>query len=238
MPATCNVRLLGQRPARLVIAGALATAAIGGFHEPPARADEAAGLQRGVRVAALGSGEPEAFTFSPSLPARPQAIVTDLKVLLAQNGQPVRSDAVVDDILVAVTTSTPLAVDEDIAKQHGLELIERTELSSLGLRVVRYRVPVSVAAGKVLAALANDQRIRRAQMDVEYQPLPPSAPAPVASATKQAPPAAAKADDKLQTTERRRIEAAKVAKAGALDKADGATSYRPSRVGDVLSGGL
>jgi hypothetical protein len=145
---------------------------------------------------------------------------------------------VVDDILVALAASTPTAVDEDIAKQHGLELIERTELTSLGLRVVRYRVPVSVAAGNVLAALATDQRIRRAQMDVEYQPLPPSTPAPVASAAKQAPPAAAKAEDKLQSVVRRRTEAAKVAKAGTLDKADAATSYQPSRVGDVLSGGL
>jgi hypothetical protein len=214
-------------------------AAIGGFHALPILADEAAGAQRGVRVAALGSGEPVAFTFGPSLPARQKEIVTDLKVLLAQNGQPVRSDGVVDEILVAVPSSTPQSVDDDIAKQHGLGLIERTELSSLGLRIVRYRVPVSLAAGKILAELTNDQRIRRAQRNVEYQMQPPGTPAPVASAPMQAPRAAAKkAEDKPQTAVRRRIEGAKMAKAGALDKHDAASSYRPSRVGDVLSGGL
>ena len=67
----------------------------------------------------------------------------DLKVLLAQHRpSTTQNDATTgeDTILVAIVLSVPQSVDEDIAKQYGLELLDRTELPELDLRIVQFRV--------------------------------------------------------------------------------------------------
>jgi hypothetical protein len=57
---------------------------------------------------------------------------------------------------------------DDIAAQHDLKLVDRTELSSFGLRIVRYRVQNSRPIGPVIANLRRDQRISSAQANIEY----------------------------------------------------------------------
>ncbi len=68
-------------------------------------------LQPVTRIAAAGAVEPEAFAFRPGLPVRETEIDADLKLLLAQNGPPAKTDAEFGDdtILVAFALSVPKA---------------------------------------------------------------------------------------------------------------------------------
>ena len=145
--------------------------AFGLLGEPSALAADLSELQSVTRIATAGSGQPEAFAFRPGLPVRETDIDADLKLLLVQNGAPAKSDAEFGDdtILVAFAFSVPESIDEDIAKEHGLELVDRTELSSLGLRVVRYRAQANSPIAPIIANLRKDQRISSTQASVEYR---------------------------------------------------------------------
>jgi hypothetical protein len=153
--------------------------AFGLLGEPRALAADLGDLQPVTRIATAGGGEPEAFAFRPGLPARETEIDADLKLLLAQNGPPSKIDAEFGDdtILVAFALSVPHSIDEDIAKQHGLELVDRTELQSLGLRVVRYRAQANSPIAPIVANLRKDQRISSAQGNTEYRLPSQSGPA-------------------------------------------------------------
>ena len=153
--------------------------AFGLLGEPSAFAADLGDLQPVTRIAAAGAGEPEAFAFRPGLPARETEIDADLKPLLAQNGPPSKTGAVFGDdtILVAFALSVPQSIDEDIAKQHGLELVDRTELPSLGLRVVRYRAQANSPIAPIITNLRKDQRISSAQASAEYRLPSQSGPA-------------------------------------------------------------
>ncbi len=121
-----------------------------------------------ARVAAI-EGALEHFPYHASLPIRRVEVKADLKLLLAQSESSALDGAARDDtILVAFALSEPYSIDEDIAAQHGLELIDRTELSSFGLRIVRYRVQTNQPIGPVIANLRKDQRISSVQANVEY----------------------------------------------------------------------
>ena len=88
-----------------------------------------------ARVAAI-EGALEHFPYHASLLIRSVEVKADLNLLLAQSESSVLDGAARDDtILVAFALSEPYSIDEDIAAQHGLELIDRTELSSFGLRL-------------------------------------------------------------------------------------------------------
>jgi hypothetical protein len=145
--------------------------AFGLLGEPSAFAADLRGLQSVTPIATAGNGEPEAFAFRPGLPARETDIDADLKLLVAQNGPPSKTGAEFGDdtILVAFALSVPQSIDEDLAKQHGLELIDRTELQSLGLRVVRYRAQANSPIAPIIANLRKDQRISSAQASAEYR---------------------------------------------------------------------
>ncbi|MBX9588253.1 MAG: hypothetical protein K2X43_03045 [Hyphomonadaceae bacterium] len=207
----------------------------------PARADES-GLVALTRMASIGSGS-ETLSVQIGLPARAPEVEVDLKVLLAQSGPPAKTDAVAGDdtILVALALSVPQSVEDDIAVQYGLELLERTELSGLGLRIVHFRVSGNRPIGPILAELRNDQRIRRAQHNAHYA-LPHQGTA--ISRLNGAPPALpAKPGATEPRIDRKAPPAAKVAqKPAERTSLAAATSadQRPrlGRVGDVLSGGL
>ena len=153
--------------------------AFGLLGEPSAFAADLSELQSVTRIATAGSGEPEAFAFRPGLPARETDIDADLKLLLAQNGSPLKTGAEFGDdtILVAFALSVPQSIDEDIAKEHGLELVDRTELPSLGLRVVRYRAQANAPIAPTIANLRKDHRISSAQTSAEYRLPSQSGPA-------------------------------------------------------------
>ena len=179
MSATCSSYSQRQRWTSalwrsLISAAACIMAVVSAFGllgEPSTLAADLGELQPVARIAATGGGAPEAFAFRPGLPVRETEIDGDLKLLLAQNGPPSSKGATFGDdtILVALALSVPQGIDEDIAKQHGLELVDRTELPSLGLRVVRYRTQANASIAPIIANLRKDQRISSAQANAEYR---------------------------------------------------------------------
>ena len=203
------------------------------------------------------SGSQDVAPFRLGMPPRLIPLDVDLKVLLVQNRPPhVKTDAPADDetILVALALSVPASVDDEIAKQYGLDLIERTELRELDLRIVTFRVAGNKPTGPILAELRNDQRIRRAQYNVQYgQPSqgppaisrlngPPEETKPEI-APRQADrksPAVAKVAQKLAeqvpTTQPGAVQSLRSLKSEPLS--ENAQPLRVGRVGDVLSGGL
>lgn len=204
-----------------------------------ARADDGRS-QALTRLASAGGLDAQPWRLG--LPARFADVDVDLKVLLAQNGPPAKTDVANGDdtMLVALALAVPQSVDDEIGRQYGLELIDRTELTDLGLRIVQFRAPANRAVEPILAELRNDQRIRRAQRNARYEMPTQSKPAPgVAAATPNA---------KVQASARRGPNGTPGAKlrrrlAGpvAVDERGTAPSVRPLRVGnvgDVLSGGL
>ena len=121
-----------------------------------------------ARVAAI-EGALEHSPYHASPPIRRIEAKADLKLLLAQSELSALDGVASDDtILVAFVLSEPYSVDEDIAAQHGLKLIDRTELSSFGLRIVRYRVQNNQPIGPVITNLRKDRRISSVQTNVEY----------------------------------------------------------------------
>ena len=125
------------RPAAIMKAGALA-AALSLAMASAAWADEGK-IQGSTRVAAV-DGSADTLPYRLGMPLPRIALDVDLKVLLAQHRpSTTQSDAAAEDtILVAIVLSVPQSVDEDIAKQHGLELVDRTELPDLDLRIVQF----------------------------------------------------------------------------------------------------
>lgn len=184
--------------------------ALGLLGGPSALAADLGDFQPVTRIAAAGAGEPEAFAFRPGLPARETEIDADLKLLLAQNGPPSKTGAEFGDdtILVAFALSVPQSIDEDIAKQHGLELVDRTELPSLGLRVVRYRAQANAPIAPIITNLRKDQRISSAQANAEYRLPNQSGPATEVSRLKDRLRVArqAKQDDPPRASVRRRSD--------------------------------
>ena len=218
MSATCSSYPHRQRwtpalwrslvsPAACIMA---VVSAFGLLGEPSALAADLGDLQPVTRIAAAGAGEPEAFAFRPGLPVRETEIDADLKLLLAQNGPPSKTGAAFGDdtILVAFALSVPQSIDEDIAKQHGLELVDRTELPSLGLRVVRYRAQANAPIAPIIANLRKDQRISSAQANAEYRLPSQSGPATEVSRLKDRLGVArqAKRDDPPRASVRRRSD--------------------------------
>jgi hypothetical protein len=167
----------------------------------------------------------------------------DLNLLLAQyspaNTEPsgnLAKDRQDDIILVALTLTTPVNVEEEIARDHGLHLVERTELTALGLRIIRYRVGDSRSADSVIATLLRDARVERAQRSVAYR-LPVQPPAPVAGAEKAPAIAAVPRNSRLAD----RKTAVRVAQPVAPMPDDTQVAARVDEtldLGDVLSGGL
>ena len=169
----------------------------------------------------------------------------DLNVLWAQyrpsNTVPADTKEEGSTIVVAFSLGSPESANQDIAKEYGLAFVDSRELTTLGLRLVRYRVGDGRPAADVVAALLKDARVERAQLSVAYRT---PAPADVASGTPAEPPASAKAGA------RRPAERVK----GALGTAQAPKAHEPARVvrqvatqqpaeawldaGDILSGGL
>lgn len=127
-----------------------------------------------VRVAAVGAGDA-----SPSQrPTRHDPESTrDIWQLVQstateQGGTP---QAVSDPatVLAAFAASTPESVEEELAKQHGLEIVKRVTLSSLDLRIVTYRAREGDDAGTIVQRLRADPRVSSAQANVAYRAIEP-----------------------------------------------------------------
>ena len=159
-----------------------------GMALPAAGADDG---QQGqpTRLAAVGD-HANAPLSRLGVPPRPARLDVDLRVLLADRTPAIKQlDATPadDTILVAFATDIPETVEQDIAKEYGLELVERTELRELDLRIVQYRATTNKPVSTILSELRHDQRVRKAQRNVMHT-LPGSSPPPVASANEKAAP--------------------------------------------------
>lgn len=195
------------------------------------------GPHSATQLASLGNAA-DAPLSRLGLPVRQVIIDMDLRVLLARNGAPVATDAQAadDTILVALALAVPRSTEEEIARQYGLELIDRTELAELGLRIVQFRLPPDKAIGPVLAELRNDQRVRRAQRNSRYEPLPPATePVPRTPRTNVgARPSEVNKTAAVDPAAKAAIPAARQRPASVRTD----PAMRVGNVGDVLSGGL
>ena len=230
-------------PVAIMKAGAVA-AALSLAMASAASADESK-VQGSTRVAAV-DGTADTLPYRLGMPLPRIDLDVDLKVLLAQHRpSTTQNDAASEDtILVAIVLSVPQSVDEDIAKQYGLELLDRTELPDLNLRIVQFRVSGNRAIAPVLSDLRNDQRIRRAQQNAQYSVPSHGSPAPGISRLNGPPaetppslsdrksPTVAKVAQKLPDQRVSRSLKGQAANENALQ------SVRVEKVGDVLSGGL
>lgn len=245
MSAIRSGHRLGQSSLRVagaaLVAGAIAAVSLA--MAPAARADEGK-TQASTQIAAA-DGAADALPFRLGMPPRRSDFDADLKVLLAQYQPATKSDASAGDdtILVALASSVPASVDEDLATQYGLELLDRTELPELGLRIVRFRTSGNRATGPIISDLRNDQRVRRAQLNVQYGLPARGVPAPEASRLK-GPAVVVKPETGQPRPDRKTPAVAQVGQkpAAVLErKAVTARTDAPlqfGRVGDVLSGGL
>ena len=219
------------------IAGALLIA----FNPAPAKADDVDRQHPVTRLAAVEADKLKDHGARQALPLPGNEIDAGFAMLFAQNSYTVAPGGLSREILVALVSTTPEGVDDDIAKQHGLELLDRTELTSQGLRIVRYRAPDNRPIAPIIAELATDPRIRRAQINAQYGlPVPGSASTEVGG-LKSARPKAARVGGKVPPAVPRRVVGSVDAGQPRKDRAASAAAYRPlpaGKVADVLSGGL
>jgi hypothetical protein len=92
----------------------------------------------------------------------------ELDWLLAQNAPQQATEESGETILAGFPLATPESIEEDVAKQYGLQLVRRLTPESLNRRIVVYRIPDSRAVADVVAALKVDQRVSSAQANVRY----------------------------------------------------------------------
>ena len=123
-----------------------------------------------ARLAALASG---------NLPFQPQHLPRTLDALrLVQvttpdgPGGPAREPAHEDVIIVSLDISAPEELDDEIAAMHKLEVVKRLAMSSLGLRIVSYRVHDQRPLADILERMRADGRIAGVQLNLAYRPDP------------------------------------------------------------------
>lgn len=95
-----------------------------------------------------------------------------------------------DDVIIATfPLAAPLSLEEEVARTHGLQVLDRRNLKALGRRIVRFRVLNGQPVTGVLAGLRADQRVGSAQANLWYRL--PSEPPAQSSPPVPAPPAVA-----------------------------------------------
>lgn len=76
-------------------------------------------------------------------------------------------------ILAAFHASAPESTEEEVAMQHGLDIVRRMTLPSLDLRVVTYRARAGSNPAEIVQRLRADQRVSSAQINVAYRAVEP-----------------------------------------------------------------
>lgn len=77
-------------------------------------------------------------------------------------------------IITQLVLAAPEGSEDDIGEVYGLELLDWSTLTSLEMRIARYRVPRSKPVQSVLGQLRKDHRVISAEVSVQY--AHPSAP--------------------------------------------------------------
>ena len=73
-----------------------------------------------------------------------------------------------ETILAQFPLSALESVEENVAKQHGLELVRRFTIGSLNKRIVVFRVPDARAVADVVDVLKSDPHVDSAQANFRY----------------------------------------------------------------------
>jgi hypothetical protein len=76
-----------------------------------------------------------------------------------------------DEVVVRMAQATPEAVDVAVGQTHGLQLLERSTVALLGVRLVRYRVLNNRPLDVAVAALQGDPRVLGPQLNYYYRHL-------------------------------------------------------------------
>ncbi len=125
-----------------------------------------------VRVAAIGDAA------APRQAARGDAAGARDLWQLVQNttaqdqGGAVQAAEHTATILAAFHASAPESTEEELARQHGLEIVRRLTLSSLDLRVVTYKLRDG-SVSEIVERLRADPRVSSAQTNVAYRGIEP-----------------------------------------------------------------
>jgi len=76
-----------------------------------------------------------------------------------------------DEVVVRMAQATPEVVDLAVGQTHGLQLLERSTITNLGVRLVRYRVLNNRPLDAAVAALQGDPRVLGPQLNYYYRHL-------------------------------------------------------------------
>jgi hypothetical protein len=128
-----------------------------------------------VRIAAIGGDAGRMGGEAKSMPTGAKvsdddAATIDLRTLLAQYAPAAAAEAQArsETVLLTIPLPAPGGVEDDIAKEHGVEIIDRADMPDF--RTVVVRVPPGRPFEAVLAALKRDHRIKIAQTSRTYRP--------------------------------------------------------------------
>jgi subtilisin family serine protease len=104
----------------------------------------------------------------PLPPTQPPAPLTAAQQPPATSSQP---QFVPDEVVVRMARTMPEAVDLAVAQTHGLQLLERSTIELIGIRLVRYRVLNNRPLAAALTALQADPRTLAPQLNYYYRHL-------------------------------------------------------------------
>lgn len=135
----------------------------GGRQELGGRVFACGGAPRGPVALAGAAGRPQPPTQPPI-----QAPPTAAQQLGATGGQP---QFVPDEVVVRMPRTMPEAVDLAVAQTHGLQLLERSTIELIGIRLVRYRVLNNRPLAAAFTALQSDPRTLGPQLNYYYRHL-------------------------------------------------------------------
>jgi hypothetical protein len=195
-------------------------------------------LRKDYRVAEVQDGE----RYVRPVPSAPNTEVG----LAAQPKQSATEAQPAGDAIVAnFEMSAPDGAEEDVAKDHGLELVGKSKLFSLGMRIARYRVIDPQTVASLLERLRKDHRVAGVQETVRYARPAPEAPdieVGLAAEPKQGAPQALRADSgpasRQPVATPRKAEPRQTSASSRLANASPRQPPPGALVADVLSGGL
>ncbi len=163
-------RLVVKHVASLTLAGAIL-----GLDGGAVRATDPRSEVR-LRVAAIGNGDvsvAQQTTPRNAESTRERDLWQLVQNTTTDQGVPVEVAAGAATILAALHASAPESTEEELAKQHGLEIVRRATLSTLDLRVVTYKVRGHSDSAEIVQRLRADSRVSTAQANVAYRAVEP-----------------------------------------------------------------
>ncbi len=143
-----------------------------------AQSADSRGSQNNPRIAAIGvgsaimSGEAKGAASRAGAGVSDDTATIDLRTLLAQYAPAAAAEAQArrDTVLLTIPLPAPAGVEDDIAKEHGVEIADRFDMPEFKLRMVKVRIPPGRSVEAALTALKQDHRIKFAQISGTYRP--------------------------------------------------------------------